>query len=130
MRSLSIFFACVSTWRYRLSRAATPTVNRSVTIAPCVAVCNTAAIVPARSGTCAGPLRGLTLCVQFADERGRVDVVDEGPPSVDLDYRQPLAVALLELGHARDVHLFELEVVLGAHLRERRLRALAEMAPL
>src|SRR4051794_31307552 len=128
MRSFPIFFAWVRTWRYRLSLAATPTVSRSVTVTPCVAVCNTPVIVPARFGTCAGPLRSRTLCVQFADKRGGVEVVDEGSPAVDLDHRQPLAVALLELGHPADVHLFELELVLGAHLCERRLRSLAEVA--
>src|SRR5581483_8117304 len=77
MRSLPIFFAWVRTWRYRLSRAATPTVNRSATIAPCVAVCNTAGIVPAGFAPCVGPSGALTLCVQFPRKRGRVDVVDE-----------------------------------------------------
>ena len=68
------------------------------------------------------------MCVQFADKRRRVEVVDEGSPAVDLDHRQPFPVALLELRDAGDVHLFELELMLGAHLCERRLRALAEMA--
>src|SRR3954447_5088510 len=127
MRSFPIFLAWVRTWRYRLRRAATPTVNRSATVAPCVAVCNTVPIVPGRFVTCAGPSGDRTLCVQFPDERGLVEVVDEGPRAVDLDHRQPLTVLLLELGHAADVHLLELELVLPPRLRERLPCALAEM---
>src|SRR5581483_5035565 len=127
MRSLPIFFAWVRTWRYRERRAATPTVNRSATSAPCVAVCNTAAIVPVGFVACATPSGAGTLCVQFAEERGRVDVVDEGPLAVDLDHRQPLAVALLELADPADVHLLELELVLAPQLCERRARPLAEV---
>src|SRR5690348_11901606 len=130
MRSLPIFLAWVSTWRYRLSLAATPTVNRSVTITPFVAVCNTLAIVPALSGTCAGPLRRPTLCSQLPGERSGVEVVDEGAPAVDLDHRQPFSVPLLELRDAGDVDLVEVETVLGAHLCERRSGVLAEVAAL
>src|SRR5581483_11481717 len=128
MRSLPIFFAWVRTWRYRLSRAATPTVNRSATIAPCVAVCNTAGIVPAGFAPCVGPSGALTLCVQFPRKRGRVDVVDERALAVDLHHRQPLAVARLEVGDAADVHLLELELVRLPHLGERCPRPLAEVA--
>src|SRR6478736_6041966 len=128
MRSLPIFLAWVRTWRYRLRRAATPTVNRSATVTPCVAVCNTATIVPARIIPCVGHLGARTLCEQFPNKRGLVEVVDEGPLAVDLDHRQPLAVALLELRHARDVHLFELELVRSVHLCERVAGALAEVA--
>src|SRR5205814_9877704 len=80
------------------------------------------------SVACAGPSGGRTLCEQFADKRRLVEVVDERPLAVDLDHGQPLPVALLELGDAADVHLFQLEVVLAAHLCERRPRALAEVA--
>src|SRR6266536_1822939 len=111
MRSLPIFLACVRTWRYRLRRAATPTVNRSATVAPCVVVCNTAAILPALIVTCADSSGRPTLCVQFADERGLVEEVDKGPLAVDLDHRQPLPVARLELRHAADIHFLELELV-------------------
>src|SRR6476469_3314453 len=128
MRSLPIFLAWVRTWRYRLRRAATPTVNRSATATPCVAVCNTAPIVPARIIPCVGPLEARTLCVQFANKRGLVEVVDEGPLAVDLDHRQPFAVSLLELRHAADVHLREFELVLPAHVCERPANTLAEMA--
>src|SRR5581483_4696389 len=128
MRSLPIFFAWVRTWRYRLSRAATPTVNRSATIAPCVGVCNTPGIVPVGFVACVGPSEALTLCVQFAGKRGSVEVVDEGALAVDLDHRQPLAVPRLELGDTADVHLLELELVRLPHLGERRPGALAEMA--
>src|SRR5262245_43723681 len=105
MRSFPIFFACVSTWRYRLSRAATPTVNRSVTPAPCVAVCNTAAIVPFGFAGCVSRISGSTLCVNVAEERRCVEVVDEGPTAVDLDHREPLTVLRLQLGIAADVDL-------------------------
>src|SRR4029079_180339 len=119
MRSLPIFLACVRTWRYRLRRAATPTVNRSATVTPCVAVCNTPSIVPARIVPCVRPSGARTLCEQFPQEGALVEVVDERPLAVHLAHRKPLAVPLFELRHAADVHLFELEVVLPAHLCER-----------
>ena len=68
------------------------------------------------------------MCELPAKSSG-VDVVDERPPAADLDDRQPLAVSLLELGHARDVHLLELKTELGLQLGERLPRALAEVAP-
>jgi hypothetical protein len=68
------------------------------------------------------------LC-QLSPEGGRVDEVDEGAPAADLDHREPLAVRLLELGHARDVHLLEVEPELGLQRDERRARPLAEVAP-
>jgi hypothetical protein len=40
---------------------------------------------------------------ELPDERGLVDVVDEGTLAVDLDDRQPFAVAPLELVVAGDV---------------------------
>jgi hypothetical protein len=55
-------------------------------------------------------------------------VVDEGPRTVDLDHRKPLAVALLELRHASDVDLFELELDRPPDLCERAARPLAEVA--
>jgi hypothetical protein len=54
-------------------------------------------------------------------------VVDESPLTVDLDDRQPLAVAGLELRIAADVDLFELELVLLPKRCERVQRALAEV---
>src|SRR5262245_24969961 len=112
MRSLPIFLACVSTWRYRLSRAATPTVNRSVTPTPCVAVCNTAGIVPGGSIPCVSRFSGPTLCVYPAQECGGVQVVHEGPLAVDLDDREPLAVPRLKLRIAADVDLAESRALL------------------
>ena len=41
IRDFPIFRAWVSTWRYRESRAATPTVRRSATYASFRSVCNT-----------------------------------------------------------------------------------------
>src|ERR1051326_5309290 len=111
MRSLPIFLACVRTWRYRLSRAATPTVNRSVTPAPCLAVCNTAGIVPGRSTPCVGRFSALTLCADGAQKRGAAQVVNECPLPVDLDDGEPFAVPRLQLRIAPDVDLAELEVV-------------------
>ena len=58
-----------------------------------------------------------------------MNVVGEHPPAVQLHHRQPLAVARLELGVAADVHLLELERVLGSNLVEHRPRPLAEVAP-
>jgi hypothetical protein len=57
-----------------------------------------------------------------------VHVVRERTLAVDLDDRQPLAIARLERRLAADIDLLELEVVLGAQLRQRRPRPLAEVA--
>ena len=55
-------------------------------------------------------------------------MVDESPLTVDLDDRQPLAVAGLELRVAADVDLFELELVLLPKRCERGQGTLAEVA--
>ena len=55
-------------------------------------------------------------------------VVREDPLAVDLDHRQPLAVARLQLRLTGDVDLLELEALLAAQLGQLRPRALAEMA--
>jgi hypothetical protein len=55
-------------------------------------------------------------------------VVDERLLAVDLDHRQPLPVARLQLGVAGDVDLRELEVGVGADGDERLPRPLAEVA--
>jgi hypothetical protein len=57
-------------------------------------------------------------------------VVDERALAVDLEDRQPLAVARLEPGVAGDVDLAELERPLGSHLLDDRARPVAEMAAL
>jgi hypothetical protein len=49
------------------------------------------------------------LCSQFPPEGSRVDVVDEGPHSVDLYDRKPLSVAGLEVCVPAYIHLFEFE---------------------
>jgi len=59
-----------------------------------------------------------------------VNVVGEDPLAVDLDDREPLAVAGLELRVARDVDLLELEAELGAELLELPARPVAEVAAL
>jgi hypothetical protein len=70
------------------------------------------------------------LCGQTAAERVRVDVVGEDPLAVDLDDREPLAVAGLELRVAGDVDLLEREAELGAELLELLARPVAEVAAL
>jgi hypothetical protein len=69
------------------------------------------------------------LCGEAPAERVRVDVVGEDPLAVHLDDRQPLAVAGLELGVARDVDRLEREAELGAQLLELLTGAVAEVAP-
>jgi len=59
-----------------------------------------------------------------------IDVVDEGALAVDLDHRQPLAVAGLELGVAADVDLAELEAEVVACLGDDRAGPLAEVTAL
>jgi hypothetical protein len=61
-------------------------------------------------------------------EAVRVDVVHEDALAVDLDDRQPLPIAGLELGVAGDVHLRELEAELVLERADRRARPLAEVA--
>ena len=63
-------------------------------------------------------------------ERLELDVVREPPPAVNLDDRQPLAIAGLELGIARDVDLPQLEpelLVQPAHLLERSLAQMTSL---
>ena len=67
------------------------------------------------------------MCLHFATKRTRIDVVDEGARALDLDHGQPLAVARLELGVARDVDLLELERHLLAHGRDDPAGPLAEV---
>ena len=57
-----------------------------------------------------------------------MDVVGEDALAVDLDHRQPLAVARLQLGVAADVDLVELEWDPRPHFLEHRPRPLAEVA--
>ena len=59
-----------------------------------------------------------------------MNVVGEDPLAVELDDREPLAVAGLELRVARDVDLLELEAELGAELPELPARPVAEVAAL
>ena len=70
------------------------------------------------------------MCSELATKRIRLDVVDERPAPVDLDDRQKLAVARLELRVARDVDLGERELLLAPQLGERRPGTLAEVAAL
>jgi hypothetical protein len=58
-----------------------------------------------------------------------MDVVGEDSLAVHLDDRQPLPVAGLELGVARDVDLLEREAEFGAQLLELLACAVAEVAP-
>jgi hypothetical protein len=111
---LPIFFDWVSTWRYRESRAATPTVSRSLFVRVSLA-CNTAPSCssPAASGVAATV--PLTLCADFAPKRARIDVVDERAVSVDLDHRQPLPIPRLQFRVAGDVDLPERDTRLLQH---------------
>ena len=59
-----------------------------------------------------------------------MDVVGEDPLAVNLDHREPLPVAGLELRVAGDVDLLEREAELGAELLELLARPVAEMAAL
>ena len=59
-----------------------------------------------------------------------MDVVGEGLLAVDLDDRQQLTVASLELRIAGDVHLVEVELDVLPDRSERRPRPLAEAAVL
>src|SRR5215210_2262404 len=135
MRSLPIFLAWVSTWRYRLNRAATPTVSRSLlTPLPWTVVCNTAQpFCQYRAAPCVGQLQaprsGGSLCaLEPTPERGLVHVVREDPLAVDLDDGNQLAVGGLELRVPVDGDLLELEPELltkRPHLRQRPLTEVA-----
>ncbi len=69
-----------------------------------------------RVGRSQSPVFSPSLC-DLAAERIRLDEVREGPRTVDLDDREPLAVLALELRIPADVDLCELE----AQLLSRRL---------
>jgi hypothetical protein len=58
----------------------------------------------------------------------RVDVVDEPPPSVDLDHRDPLPVRGLEPRVTVDRDLLQLEAELVARRRDDAARRRAEVA--
>jgi hypothetical protein len=66
------------------------------------------------------------LCLQFATQPFGWNVIDERARTVDLDDRQPFAIARLELGVAGDVDL----AVRHALGTERQPRELAEVAAL
>src|SRR6187397_3623468 len=130
IRSLPIFRACVSTWRYLLRRAATPTVRRSVT---CRSPCRS--FVTKRHDSAYGSLRlaGRTTerplrAAEPVAQRVGIDEVRERLLAVDLDDRQEGAVPRLELGVARDVDELEVEAELVACLRHDLERAGAEAA--
>jgi hypothetical protein len=82
--------------------------------------------VPTTSVTSSGRRRACEL----AAEGRLVEVVDEGALAADLDDREPLAVARLELGVARDVDLLEGERQLLAERGELAASPLAERAAL
>jgi hypothetical protein len=69
------------------------------------------------------------LC-DLPPERVRLDEVRERPLAVDLDDRQPLPVAALELLVAGDVDLLQLEAELVSCGVEDALRGRAEVAAL
>src|SRR5262245_227850 len=104
MRSLPIFLAWVSTWRYRERRAATPTPTRLFSTRVSSSGCNIEVIVPTLSSYRSG---------NRFPQHILLDPVHRQPAAVELDHREPLAVAPLELGHAGDVDLVHLEGELG-----------------
>src|SRR5262249_48167335 len=118
---LPILRACVSTWRYRDRRAATPTFKRSATRPPSCQLdfVTAVSVVPGR-------LR-VRLC-NCPAQRVRVDVVDEAPAAVDLDDGDPLPVRSLELGIAVDRYFSQLETQLGLGRIDDASRRRAEMA--
>ncbi len=61
-------------------------------------------------------------------ERFRLDEVREGTLAVDLNDRDPLAIAAFELGVAADVHLLQLEAELVPRGLDDTLRRRAEVA--
>jgi hypothetical protein len=68
------------------------------------------------------------LCGYFAPKRIRIDVVHEGPLSVDLDHRQPLPVSSLEPWIPADVDLLEVEGELLPNRSNHLDGALAQVA--
>ena len=61
-------------------------------------------------------------------QRGLLDPVHRDAVAVDLDHRDPLPVAALELRDAGDVDLVDLEAELRRESRELAARPLAQMA--
>jgi hypothetical protein len=70
------------------------------------------------------------LCAEHAPKGVLGHVEGKCPPAVDLDHRQELSVAPLEVGNAADIDLAELEVHIGPDHCNRRPRPLAQVAPL
>jgi hypothetical protein len=61
-------------------------------------------------------------------QSSHVDAVVRDLPSTDLDHRDPLPVAALELGHAGDVDLLDRESELRRQRAQLISRPLAEVA--
>jgi hypothetical protein len=77
------------------------------------------------------PRLGRRLCdCQLAPKRLRLHVVRADPLAVDLDHRDQLTVARLELSVAVDRNLDELEAKLLAQPSKLGLGPLAQMTPL
>ncbi len=70
------------------------------------------------------------MCGERAPDSLGPDVEDGDPPALQLDHRDQLAVAPLELRVAADVDGAKLEAELRPQLLERVERPLAEVAPL
>ena len=121
---MPIFRAWVSTCRYLLRRAATPTVRRSATGSPC------RQFVTNRHDCASGsraPVAGTALGEAVAQRVG-VDEVRERRLAVDLDDGQQLPVARLERRLAGDVDDIELDPRVAADLLQNLERAYAEAA--
>ena len=70
------------------------------------------------------------MCGYFAPKRIWIDVVDEGPLTVDLHDGEPFPVLRLERRVAGDVDLFELEGNLHPDRLDDCAGTLAEVTPL
>src|SRR5688572_8843873 len=124
IRSLPILRAWVRTWRYRLRRAATPTVRRSVTCSP------PRKFVTKRhdsaSGSSGGEEEPFASGAQTAAKALGVDEIRERELVVDLDHGKALPVPRLELRPAADVDDLELEAELVVQLPHDLERPCAE----
>jgi hypothetical protein len=110
----------VSTCKYRERRPATPTPTRlSPGRDPSIGLCSIRPVILPQGGR-----EGLA---EAAQQLVRLDPVHGEPFAVELQHRQPFAIALLELRIARDVDLVHSEPELALQRRQVLSRALAEM---
>ena len=70
------------------------------------------------------------MCDQGLSQGLGRNVVDERPTAVDLNDREELAVAPLQVSVSADVHLFQREAELASERRDRRPSPLAQVTAL